>query len=294
MQSNAAGKKRKEPPPPGAVVVDLLDDDDGPIAIDDDDDGDDIIAGFSSGAGTSGAVMPWRRPAQPCTCPVCFCDSEPDEAVSLSACGHQFCEDCITQFVRSAIGEGKVQLTCPSITPSRCGAVLDPTDVKRCLPDAAAAARYERLTLERCIEATEDMGHCPTAGCSFMFVWEEAHRKLECPLCEKSFCLVCRCEPWHAGVRCEQYAAEHGDADAADKVFADMARQQQLKQCPRCKFWVEKSDGCDAMHCRCNLIFCYQCAGVRQAAGTPYEQCTCDGVESLLRAHETMRNHNLE
>ena len=28
-----------------------------------------------------------------------------------------------------------------------------------------------------------------------------------------AFCLVCRCEPWHAGVRCEQYQAERGDPE---------------------------------------------------------------------------------
>ena len=31
--------------------------------------------------------------------------------------------------------------------------------------------------------------------------------RLECPLCCKSFCLVCRTSPWHTGVRCETWQA---------------------------------------------------------------------------------------
>ena len=32
--------------------------------------------------------------------------------------------------------------------------------------------------------------------------------RLECPLCAKSFCLVCRTEPWHTGMRCETWQVE--------------------------------------------------------------------------------------
>ena len=60
-----------------------------------------------------------------------------------------------------------------------------------------------------CIEllqqAGDDLGACPSAGCPFMFAWEPDNRRLECPLCEKTFCLVCRTEPWHRGQRCEQF-----------------------------------------------------------------------------------------
>ena len=106
-----------------------------------------------------------------------------------------------------------------------------------------------------CIEAEDDLGSCPTAGCPFAFVWDPHNRKLDCPLCKKSFCLVCRSEPWHQGKRCEEFQAERGDPEASDAAFANFAKSQKLRQCPKCKFWVEKTSGCDAMHCRCNLVF---------------------------------------
>mmetsp|Transcript_51346 Transcript_51346/g.120602 ORF Transcript_51346/g.120602 Transcript_51346/m.120602 type:complete len:119 (+) Transcript_51346:1029-1385(+) len=80
-------------------------------------------------------------------------------------------------------------------------------------------------------------------------------------MCVQSFCLVCRVGPWHAGRRCEEVQAERGDGDAADKVFAQFAAREKLKQCPKCQFWVERNNGCDAMTCRCGFVFCYQCGG---------------------------------
>jgi len=115
--------------------------------------------------------------------------------------------------------------------------------------------------------------------------------RLECPLCVKTFCLVCRTEPWHTGVRCEAWQAEHGNVEEADKMFSAFAAQQKLKQCPRCRFFVEKSSGCDAMHCRCDLVFCYKCGGVLKATAK-LKQCECNGMAPYLQAHTGVANIN--
>ena len=242
----------------------------------------------------------WLRPDGPITCPVCFCETDPDEAATLVSCSHSFCVECLSQYVRSKVEAGEVlseQLSCPCVEPKRCAVPLVPQDVSRCLATPAERERYERLALNRCIEAEDDMGACPTAGCPFAFAWEKDNRKLECPLCRKSFCLVCRCEPWHRGVRCEQFQAERGDPEASDAAFASFARAQNLKQCPKCKFFVEKTDGCDAMHCRCGLVFCYKCGGVLKATAraSGFDQCSCGRQRAAeLAAHEApgVHNHN--
>ena len=46
-----------------------------------------------------------------------------------------------------------------------------------------------------------------------------------------------------------------------------------MKQCPSCKFWVEKNKGCDHMTCRCTYQFCFRC-------GAKYGQCHCDENDS--------------
>ena len=204
----------------------------------------------SSTSSSTSSSADWTRPSEPITCPVCFTEEPPEKSCVLASCGHSFCVECITTFVAGKIAQGEVlsaQLACPCVEPQRCAVSLVPQDVRRCLSTKDEADRYERLALQRFVESEDDMGTCPTAGCPFMFAWEKDNRKLDCPLCKKSFCLVCRTEPWHTGVRCEafqqQRAAESGDVDAADAAFAEFASNQKLRSCPKCKFWVEKTDG---------------------------------------------------
>lgn len=232
---------------------------------------------------------------------MCFCDTPPSEGAVLYGCSHPFCVECLEQYVRTKVASGEVlpeQLVCPCVEPERCAKPLAPADVKRCLRTPAEAARYERLTLLRAAETEADMGACPTPGCNYLFCWEEDNRKFECPLCHKSYCLVCRVMPWHAGRRCEEVAAEGGDSSAGELCFERFAKGEKLRQCPGCKAWVQKRGGCDAMHCRCNCVFCYTCGGTleKTAKKTGAKKCSCGAdTHDLLRQHEQSGvNHNLQ
>jgi len=291
----------KHPPP---EVIDLLD------SSDTDDEVEitgsrkkrraDCSASEQPAGRTSGEYV---RPLKPGVCPICFCDYAVEEGVRTSACGHNFCGDCFGYYVRTKVNDGEVtanQLTCPHVELHgggvKCGTALSQSDV------LASLLNSRELSLSRTVDTGDNLACCPTAGCEFRFEWDEENRKLECPLCGKSYCLVCRTGPWHAGERCEQFQArrksqksagdEGGDGDDGFKQFAS---RQKLKQCPKCQFWVEKISGCDAMHCRCNLVFCYRCGGCLRGTASRggFKECKCNGVASLLQAHEGATNHNL-
>ena len=305
-RSKSDGKRKAAAPPPppppqrqrsGPTANSTV------IALSDSDD-EDTAAAAAIAAATSFSADEWRRPTAPITCPICFCEEEPENSCVLASCSHAFCVECISTFVQGKVTEGQVtpeDLKCPCIEPERCGVSLVPSDVKRCLASTHERERYERLAFNRVVEAEDDMGTCPTAGCPFAFVWEADNRKLECPLCNKSFCLVCRCEPWHTGMRCEAYqkkrAEEAADLADPDAAFTRFASSQSLKQCPKCKFWVEKTSGCDAMHCRCNLVFCYKCGGCLKQTAKQHglQECKCGRQDHAnLAAHEApgVANHN--
>ena len=104
-------------------------------------------------------------------------------------------------------------------------------------------------------------------------------------------------------MRCEQYREQQklereiqsAVGEEGGDEFQKYATKQKLKQCPKCKFWVQKSSGCDAMHCRCNLVFCYRCGGCLKGTATRngFKECQC-GNEGLLQSHEgSSVNHNL-
>jgi len=46
---------------------------------------------------------------------------------------------------------------------------------------------------------------------------------------------------------------------------------KKFKQCPKCKYWVERATGCDHITCRCRYEFCYKCGG-------KYRECECVGA----------------
>jgi len=138
-----------------APVVDLTDDTEEPA--------------FASAT----ELQEWARPAAAITCPICFCDSEPVEAASLSACGHAFCVDCISTYTRGKVEAGEVlpgRIVCPCVEPTKCGRALTLLDIHRCLEGNEERQRYDRLALQRCIEDGDDLGarieSYPAAGAS--------------------------------------------------------------------------------------------------------------------------------
>ena len=116
----------------------------------------------------------------------------------------------------------------------------------------------------------EDTSWCPTPGCSAVFAFDEALTEYRCPACKKNYCLRCKCE-YHQNMSCKEYK-KIANMGEEDKRFMFLVKGAKFKQCPSCKFWVEKSDGCDHMTCRCKYEFCYVCGG-------KYKHCKCRGFE---------------
>ena len=62
----------------------------------------------STAAGFNLTPTDWLRPTAEVTCPICMCETPPAEAAVLAGCAHAFCEECIGQYVRGKVDEGKV------------------------------------------------------------------------------------------------------------------------------------------------------------------------------------------
>lgn len=102
---------------------------------------------------------------------------------------------------------------------------------------------------------------CPTANCQYMFFFDKDDGiQFECPECKKQYCLNCRCQ-WHHGQTCKQYQITH-TFNSEDEAFIKFVKGKKFKQCPQCKFWVEKNKGCNHMICKCKFQFCYKCGGI--------------------------------
>lgn len=59
-----------------------------------------------------------------------------------------------------------------------------------------------------------------------------------------------------------------------DRKLLDAVAEHGWKQCPQCRLYVEKNQGCNHIQCRCGNHFCYQCQG-------PYPNCYCPSARNV-------------
>ncbi|GFT51693.1 probable E3 ubiquitin-protein ligase RNF217 [Nephila pilipes] len=78
-----------------------------------------------------------------------------------------------------------------------------------------------------------------------------------CPSCQLQWCFQCHA-PAHGALTCRQY--KKGDHLLRNWARARTHGQQNAQKCPKCKIYIERTTGCDHMHCTsCSTDFCYKC-----------------------------------
>lgn len=71
---------------------------------------------------------------------------------------------------------------------------------------------------------------------------------------------------------CAEYRINNS-FDKNDEKFINFVKGAKFKQCPKCKYWVERNEGCPTMKCKCGQEFCYSCGGT----GCPHGSCSNSG-----------------
>ena len=192
-------------------------------------------------------------------CPICCEQFDINEVKSLN-CGHKFNKQCIKQYLDNKILEIKIDST-DLICPMGCkGEIELPTIESVLSPEIFDKLTFLMLkSLDREGVAGERVKFCPKDNIP-MFIPPDAE-VFQCTVCNTQICPKCDREP-HPGETCEQYwskVAVKADADAMQLI-----RDNQFKQCPNCRMYIEKSRGCDHMVCRSPICkgkyeFCYKC-----------------------------------
>uniref|UniRef100_A0A803M8V8 RBR-type E3 ubiquitin transferase n=1 Tax=Chenopodium quinoa TaxID=63459 RepID=A0A803M8V8_CHEQI len=183
-------------------------------------------------------------------CEICA-DSKPQkEAFKIKGCSHSYCSDCMKTYVASKLQDGVSIINCP--VPS-CSGVLEPEYCRDILP-FEVFARWGNLLCESVILATQKF-YCPFKDCSALLV-DDGFEKVtmsECPSCFRLFCAQCKVG-WHADIECAEYQSLNKDErEKEDIMLRKLAKIKNWQRCPKCKYYVEKSEGCLYMKCRCGL-----------------------------------------
>eukprot|EP00271_Cylindrocystis_brebissonii_P005162 TRINITY_DN17108_c0_g1_i1.p1 TRINITY_DN17108_c0_g1~~TRINITY_DN17108_c0_g1_i1.p1 ORF type:complete len:680 (-),score=89.42 TRINITY_DN17108_c0_g1_i1:139-2178(-) len=228
-------------------------------------------------------------------CDICFSSFLGSEFFTLP-CRHFFCSGCLTQFAESMVAEGALpKLLCPD---HACKQGLSYTVLKKVL-SAESFARWEKLALQRSLDAMSDVSYCPRCSTPAL---EGEDGFAQCDGCCYTYCGYCR-GAWHPGRKCvdnstkrlilesrQQGRDPQKEANLLNELKdLDFIRREAIR-CPGCRMAISKTEGCNKMTCaNCGIYFCWKCRNrIRDYDHFRSDTCQLFEQEEIDRWNEGM------
>ncbi|KAE9587650.1 putative transcription factor C2H2 family [Lupinus albus] len=196
----------------------------------------------------------------PFLCHICTETKTLNDAFRIQNCSHSYCTDCVVMYVESKLEDNVVKIRCPE--PECELGLLELYGCRGILPkemfDRWGDALCEAMILEN------EKFYCPFKDCSALLVNDggELVKESECPNCRRLFCAQCRVS-WHDEIECDEFQKLNKDErEKEDIMLMQLANNNKWSRCPKCKFYVERSEGCLYIKCRCGHAFCYNCGAL--------------------------------
>ncbi|KAI3463505.1 hypothetical protein Pfo_020168 [Paulownia fortunei] len=194
--------------------------------------------------------------SSPISCEICTEDKEKSDMFQVEGCPHLFCSICLSKHVEYKLQENIVLISCPD---QDCKNIIEPGSL-RSIISSDVIGRWEEVIAESTILASQKI-QCPNEKCSEILVNDGDEGTIitesECPWCHKLFCAKCKV-PWHQGFDCQEFQRLDQNEKEEEKLRL-LARENKWKKCPNCKVFVDKTEGCIHITCRCKFQFCYIC-----------------------------------
>lgn len=189
-------------------------------------------------------------------CGICFEDVEAWKMYKNSICSHSFCCDCTTKHIGAKIQTNVINILCPQVN---CKTPLDFNSCQKILPKKIID-KWDELVCMSLIPVSQRI-YCPFRDCLAMLVNDSGRTLIEvkCPACRRLFCATCSVA-WHPEFSCEEFRRLNGKREKRGEQFViELAKKNSWRKCPNCKVFVEKTEGCLHITCRCKFEFCYRC-----------------------------------
>ncbi|KAK4826445.1 hypothetical protein QYF61_009142 [Mycteria americana] len=102
---------------------------------------------------------------------------------------------------------------------------------------------------------------CPAADCQTVCCIAPSESgapvPVECPVCHLTFCSSCK-EAWHPQRLCQENQTTPVPTEQGSLI--GMETEAPIKQCPVCRIYIERNEGCAQMMCKnCKHTFCWYC-----------------------------------
>ena len=202
------------------------------------------------------------------TCLICNkSKNQNNEFYSLN-CGHQFCRECWTKYLKKKIKYplNALQVKCPQ---KDCTCIVYEKLYFKFFNDKNIQEKINKAIYKTFIIRNPDIKQCPNEYCH-LYIKSKLHyaREINC-LCGTSYCFKCSTES-HSPCPCEMnqkwielkkdfYFISSNDEEKSNKLM-----EANTKECLNCHQKIEENEGCNYMLCDkkvggCGYAFCYEC-----------------------------------
>lgn len=190
-------------------------------------------------------------------CAVCWEELTDYTTNKLECCTHVYCGECLRGLLTHCLDNSELP-TCKSCTPA---VTLTPCDVE--------TAISVTVTLPGSSDAVDKLQRRYEAVCRHVALTRAGAQKVECLTCG----FVVTLDPGQ-DLPPEYRCRECGHKPQLSTVAATAADQKYLERatvpCSGCKAPIEKSGGCNKLHCtRCRAYTCWAC-GAKLPKDRPY------------------------
>ncbi|KAK4896959.1 hypothetical protein LTR27_005206 [Elasticomyces elasticus] len=113
----------------------------------------------------------------------------------------------------------------------------------------------------------QDFRYCPTPDCGYIYRASNKARTHTCIKCFEAICTACH--ERHPTISCAEYKYL---ASGDQAVFDKYKKTMNMKDCPKCKTVMEKTEGCNHMVCGgCRIHICWICLATFPTSGLCYK-----------------------
>ncbi|XP_046557433.1 LOW QUALITY PROTEIN: ATP-dependent RNA helicase DEAH12, chloroplastic-like [Haliotis rubra] len=189
-------------------------------------------------------------------CCVCLCPIEPKDLYRLQCCGHAYCLDCVRRQLEAAVTGKDFPCLCGHDGCEQPFAWKDLSNFVR--EGTLTVANLASSSLSSFVsENTKTFKYCLTPNCDMVYRVTSKGSVFRCPDCSVRICTTCHAQ-YHDGLTCAMYNSAKDDEGSLEEWLA--AHSKTTKKCPNCKTPIEKTEGCNNMHCKaCKCSFCWLC-----------------------------------
>ncbi|KAI3653295.1 hypothetical protein MP228_001242 [Amoeboaphelidium protococcarum] len=205
--------------------------------------------------------------------------------ISLSSCGHKFCEEDYRFYVEGKIRDNELNtITCPA----DCKLRIDPDSIQH-IVDKDSYHQYQKLLLKNYVDSSMHLKWCPQPDCEGIvkcnhhFTADQMPPAVECPL-HHEFCFNCSGEN-HQPLVCsfmKKWMKKcQDDSETSNWLSAN------TKECPKCHATIEKNGGCNHMTCKtCKYEYCWVCMGPWAEHGQNFYNCNRFDEKASVEARD--------